>query len=144
MRNTKWLVLTSTDWEDDLLADFEVGEETDWLTPLYWAVRDRIAPGDEVAFVHGRTRLAHVTGTVTGRPEFVAGSVEWRNGRTLAGREWWPWTVEDVAPCGVELTATEDAAIRHPANEFGGQNGWMAPLPARSFRSLAARIARAS
>jgi len=140
---TNWLVLTSKDWDDDLLDGYSPGEDDDWLTPLYAAVRDRLGPEDRVAFVHGRTRRAHVAGTVTGYPVLMEGSVEWANGRVLTDREWWTWSVDAVAPGGVRLTAAEDLAIRHPDDEFGGQNGWMAPLPAASWRRLAARIARA-
>jgi hypothetical protein len=141
-RATYWFVLTSKDWEDDLLDYLSPSEDTDWLTPRYDAVRELMRPGDRVIVIHGRTRRAHVTGTITGRPVLVPGSVEWRNGRVLTDREWWDWHVDHRALGGVETTGAEDEAIRHPADEYGGQNGWMAPVPRQMWKALEQRMKR--
>jgi hypothetical protein len=144
MSVTNWLVLTSTDWEDDLLVDYIDGGTSDWLCPRYHAVRNLLAPRDRVIFVHGRTRLAHVVGEVVTEPITVVGDVRWGNGRTLVDRQWWEWEPLDGSVCGVPLPAAVDRALRHPANRWGGQNAWMVPTSSVRFDKLAARIARAS
>jgi hypothetical protein len=141
MSNTHWLVITSRDWEDDLLADYW-GDEN-WLCPIFEANRDEIAPGDGVIIAHGRTRLAWLAGTVTSTPYLIEGEVVWGNGRVLVDRLWWDWHVDLNAEGGVPLTATEDEYVRHPSLDYGGQRGWMAPVPPGVFQRIARRIGRA-